>query len=97
MWEADEGLSETFNDIEALGEICRFSDCRHETEPGCAINAALLAGDINEQHWQNYLKLKKEAAYSEQKADILRMKAARDKMIALEKRSKKIIERSDYD
>ncbi|MCL2719589.1 MAG: ribosome small subunit-dependent GTPase A [Lachnospiraceae bacterium] len=89
MWEADEGLSETFADIESLGETCRFSDCCHETEPGCAIHAAIAAGDITKQHWQNYLKLKKEAAYSERKADILRIKAAKDKMIALEERSRK--------
>ncbi|MCL2051640.1 MAG: ribosome small subunit-dependent GTPase A [Lachnospiraceae bacterium] len=86
MWEADEGLSETFSDLETLGGSCRFSDCRHQTEPGCRVRAAIASGEISEEHWQNYLKLKKESAFALNKAEMLRMKSARNKMIALDKR-----------
>ena len=89
MWEADAGLSLTFTDVEAIMENCRFSDCRHQTEPGCAVHAAIADGEITAEHWQNYQKLKKESAYAERKAEFIRIKSARNKMIAMENRRKK--------
>ena len=90
MWEADEGLSATFIDIDLLAEKCRFGNCRHESEPGCAIQTALDSGELTDEHWQNYLKLKKESSYTESKAEHRRIKSARNKMIAMEiRRSKK--------
>src|SRR5262249_54190085 len=48
LWEADDGLRAAFDDVEALIAECRFSDCRHEREPGCAVQAALLNGILLE-------------------------------------------------
>jgi ribosome biogenesis GTPase / thiamine phosphate phosphatase len=51
-----------FADVEALAEQCRFRDCRHEREPGCAVRAAIEAGTLDPQRFANYLKLRDEVA-----------------------------------
>ena len=90
MWNADEGLSETFADVEELFGSCRFSDCRHENEPGCAVKEAVRQGMITAERLDNYDKLRRESAYAEKKAYYLQIKRERDKNIALfGKRQKK--------
>ncbi|MDR2977167.1 MAG: ribosome small subunit-dependent GTPase A [Streptococcaceae bacterium] len=56
-------FSETFADIAQLAEYCRFSDCRHQREPGCAVQDAILAGELSNAHFQNYQKMLKEVGY----------------------------------
>ncbi len=51
-----------FGDIEELAQQCRFGDCAHQTEPGCAVRAALADGRLDPARWQNYLKLRDELA-----------------------------------
>ncbi len=65
MWEADAGIADAFADIERLFALCRFSDCRHDTEPGCAVKAALAAGELPAERWLAYQRLKAEAAREE--------------------------------
>ena len=65
LWEADEGISDAFADVEALFGHCRFSDCRHDTEPGCAIKAALADGTLDPARWEAYIRLKVELAGGE--------------------------------
>ena len=65
LWDADAGLSDTFSDIENLIGQCRFSDCRHDTEPGCAVKAALADGTLDAVRWDAYLRLKIESAGGE--------------------------------
>ncbi len=60
MWEADAGIGAAFSDIEQLAESCRFRDCRHLDEPGCAVRAACQAGQITEARLASYLSLKQE-------------------------------------
>jgi len=69
LWEADAGVSETFADIEALAGACRFSDCRHEKEPGCAVRAAIEAGTLDEGRWRSFQKLQAELAFERRKED----------------------------
>ncbi|WP_261818026.1 ribosome small subunit-dependent GTPase A [Vibrio gallicus] len=57
-----QGISETFSDIETLAQQCRFSDCSHQGEPGCAIQTALDSGDLDTRRLNNYLKLQREQA-----------------------------------
>ncbi len=57
--ELDEGQ---FADIDELAQACRFGDCGHISEPGCAVQAALANGDLDASRWQNYLKLRGELA-----------------------------------
>ena len=63
LWGDEEGLRKTFDDIEKLAGLCRFRDCRHESEPGCAIREALEEGALDRKRYQRYLKLKKELRY----------------------------------
>lgn len=60
MWEADAGIGAAFSDIEEAAENCRFRDCRHENEPGCAVRAAVESGEISEERLSSYLSLKNE-------------------------------------
>ncbi|OEE99396.1 ribosome small subunit-dependent GTPase A [Vibrio crassostreae] len=57
-----EGVSETFSDVEELAMHCRFSDCHHESEPGCKIRAAIESGELSERRFSNYEKLLREQA-----------------------------------
>ncbi|MBE5782845.1 MAG: ribosome small subunit-dependent GTPase A [Clostridiales bacterium] len=61
LLDAEEGVKETFKDIEALLGNCRFSDCTHQHEPGCAIKQALEEGVLNEKRWNEYQNLSREA------------------------------------
>ena len=61
MWDVSEGLGDAFADVETHIGKCRFSDCRHESEPGCAIKAAITAGELDIERWESYRKLKEEA------------------------------------
>jgi len=63
MWGDEEDLTGAFGDIEDLAVDCRFSDCTHENEPGCAVCEALEDGHLNPAHYQSYLKLRRELAY----------------------------------
>jgi ribosome biogenesis GTPase len=69
LWEAEEGLEEVFEDVVELASRCRFSDCRHETEPGCAIRAALAEGRLDPERWESYLKLERELEHLERRLD----------------------------
>jgi ribosome biogenesis GTPase len=66
---ADLGVDATFADIQALFGACRFSDCAHGSEPGCAVRAALEAGDLDDARWRSYQKLKRELAHEARKDD----------------------------
>lgn len=57
----DSGLDDTFDLIQTYAESCRFRDCTHQHETGCAVKAAVEAGDIDQDRYQNYLRLRKEA------------------------------------
>jgi ribosome biogenesis GTPase len=72
----DDGLRETFSEIEELARACRFRDCRHEAEPGCAVLAAADRGTLDPGRLASYRKLQAEAAYEARKADPLARAAA---------------------
>lgn len=65
MLSAGSGINESFADIKALASACRFADCSHSNEPGCAIRMAIESGELNPEHYQSYLKLKAESAFNE--------------------------------
>ena len=79
MWDVSEGLGDAFSDVEQYLGKCRFSDCRHQREPGCAIKAALASGGLDIRRWESYQKLKEEAV---DKAEMLRRKNEWHKGIA---------------
>jgi ribosome biogenesis GTPase len=60
LWDADEGLSRAFADIEELAMKCKFSDCAHDTEPGCAVQAAIERGELDPARLDSYRRLDQE-------------------------------------
>ena len=62
LWIGEDGLSDAFDDIAELAASCRFSDCRHETEPGCAVLAAVESGELPRERLERYLALEREVA-----------------------------------
>lgn len=69
IWSGEEGISESFADIAELAQQCRFRDCQHEHEPGCAVRQALQEGSLDASRFANYQKLQKEIKYMERKQD----------------------------
>lgn len=63
MTGAEAGLEATFDEMTSLAEQCRFDDCTHLSEPGCAVLAALKRGELSSQRYENYLKLRKESEH----------------------------------
>lgn len=61
---SDDGLGAAFEDIEGLSNSCRYSDCKHRSEPGCAIQGAIVSGELDIKRYHNYLKMEKELAYA---------------------------------
>ena len=69
LWDADDGVSQTFADIESLAAQCRFGNCRHDGEPGCAVQAAIEAGALDTGRLENWRKLQRELAFLKRKVD----------------------------
>ena len=83
--DADEGLSMVFEDIERLAETCRFNDCGHANEPGCAVRDALRSGTLDANRWAHFQKLGLELAAVEDKADRAAKDAERRRLAGLQK------------
>ncbi len=69
LWEGEEALGNLFGDIEKLALRCRFTDCVHDSEPGCAIKAALADGSIDDARLASYRKLQRELSAIARKSD----------------------------
>ena len=69
LWDTGDGLGAAFDDVEALAPACRFRDCRHDMEPGCAVKAAVAEGRIEERRLQSYLELRREQDALAQRQD----------------------------
>ncbi|MFP4017447.1 MAG: ribosome small subunit-dependent GTPase A [Halanaerobiales bacterium] len=67
LWDEGDGLSGTFADIEELAVQCKFNDCKHDTEPGCAVKNAIKSGSLNPKRLQSYRKMLRELKYLEMK------------------------------
>lgn len=68
LWDAGEGIDDTFSDITELFESCKFSNCTHTSEPGCAVNKAIDNGSITSERWNLYCQLRKEDDWGKRKA-----------------------------
>ena len=69
LWDVNEAVRETFDDIEALAPECRFTDCRHRDEPRCAVKAAVEDGKLSAARLESYLKLQDELGYLARQQD----------------------------
>jgi ribosome biogenesis GTPase len=81
LWAGPHQVNESFSDIDELGRSCRFRDCRHESEPGCAVRES----GIDAQRLISYHKLKREAAYLERERDVHLARETKKKWRAIEK------------
>lgn len=64
MCDVEEAVDSTFDDITLLANSCMFSNCRHDTEPGCAVKQALESGELSERRWQMYCNLHRESTWA---------------------------------
>ena len=82
MWDSSSGIDQTFGEIEEMITRCRFYDCSHQSEPGCAVRRALQEGRLSEERWQSYQKLKAETEYAADSQSYLAAKEKKFKDIA---------------
>lgn len=69
LWNGDDGISNSFSDIEEFAGHCKFRDCQHEKESGCAIKLAIANGEMEEDRLRSYKKLLRELAFLERRQD----------------------------
>ncbi|MBD2119338.1 ribosome small subunit-dependent GTPase A [Trichocoleus sp. FACHB-262] len=79
LWSAAEGLQETFADIEELAQQCRFRDCQHTTEPGCAVQEAIEQGLLDPTRFFSYQKLQRELDHATRKQNLSAQLAEKEK------------------
>ena len=63
LWNAAEGLTQTFADVDELASQCRFTDCQHQSEPGCAVQAAIASGTLDADRLESWRKLQREQEF----------------------------------
>src|SRR6266850_538005 len=90
LWDATDGVSQAFADIDTLAAECRFSDCKHEGEPGCAVQAAVDARTLDEARIENRRKLLREQEFLRRKMDLEARQAEKRRIKHLMKEVRKI-------
>lgn len=88
MWNCDDGIDKTFQDVEKYFGTCKFSDCTHTSEPGCKVLEAIKNGELSEERYNAYMKLKNEAKYNSDSESYLREKRNKFKEIAKQNRKR---------
>jgi len=89
MWDVSDGLGSAFSDVEKFIGKCRFRDCKHQDEPGCALREAILRGELDPARFESYKKIKAEAKYTDDKVDFLRQKQQWGKSIRKYEKNRK--------
>lgn len=79
LWDGQEGIAGTFEDIEELSKLCRFGDCSHGKEPGCAIKEALRNGSLDSDRYESFKKLQRELKFIENKQRQIEQLSAKKK------------------
>ena len=91
LWEDSKGISETYSDFDGYAELCRYEDCSHTVEKGCAVIKAVEEGEIDEDQYNNYLKIRKELDYLERRIDEKKALEDKRKWKNISKESKRIM------
>ncbi|CAM3263590.1 ribosome small subunit-dependent GTPase A [Sporolactobacillus spathodeae] len=90
LWTASDGaFSQSFADIDQLAQNCHFSDCSHQSEPGCAVQAALLSGALDLGRWTSYQKLQREQAFLKRKIDKRALSAEKERWKKISKQMRR--------
>jgi ribosome biogenesis GTPase / thiamine phosphate phosphatase len=90
LWDAADGLTQVFADIEELATRCRFHDCAHRAEPGCAVLAALDAGELTERRLFSYRKLLRENEWAAARTDARLRAERRDRWKAVHRSQRQL-------
>lgn len=69
LWDAQQGLEQAFGEIEGLAQVCKFRDCMHHGEPGCAVEAAIREGRVEHERLESHRKLQRELDFLKRKTD----------------------------
>jgi ribosome biogenesis GTPase len=85
LWDVEEGVETTFDDIEELATQCRFSDCQHQSEPRCAVREALESGALDSGRFANYLKMRRELDQLARRQDQLAQRIEKNRWKKLSK------------
>jgi ribosome biogenesis GTPase len=91
LWAGQDSVDVVFDEISAFAAQCRFRDCSHAGEPGCAVEAALRDGTIGRDRWESYSKLTAEAQRHERMVDPLAAQESKKKLKALMRNAKEIM------
>jgi ribosome biogenesis GTPase / thiamine phosphate phosphatase len=91
MWGSEEGIAQVFSEIEDLAQNCRFRDCSHQGEPGCAVGAAIERGELDADRLASFRKLGRELERQQLKTDKVAMSQALQGRRAFERRRRKIV------
>ena len=89
MWDVSEGLTDAFADVEKFAGMCKFRDCKHENEPGCAVKRAIENGELTESRLESYRKIKAEAKFSEDGYDYKKQKQQWEKALRMGDKKKR--------
>ncbi|WP_250028894.1 ribosome small subunit-dependent GTPase A [Paractinoplanes maris] len=89
LYASDAAVEETFADVAALAEYCQFRDCAHDGDKGCAVEAAVAAGELPERRLQSWHAIRREMAYQSRRSDPAAMAAQRQEWKRVTKASKK--------
>jgi ribosome biogenesis GTPase len=89
LWAGDEALVAAFSDVAALSRGCRFRDCRHQGEPGCAVQAAVESGALAEERLASHHKLERELRHQRVREDVGLQRAQKAKWKAIHKAARK--------
>ncbi|HEV7516923.1 MAG TPA: ribosome small subunit-dependent GTPase A [Thermoanaerobaculia bacterium] len=83
LWDAGEGVEAAFADVETLAQGCRFRDCRHQGEPGCAVGAAVTDGTLDPERFASYQKLEREVEQLRARTDVQAREREKQRIKAL--------------
>ena len=97
LWDSEAGLDQAFGDVEVLAKHCRFRDCKHLGEPGCAVAAAIREGELEQERLENHRKLLRERAFLEQKIDKGAQQKARNRVKIVNRAVKELYRRRERD
>lgn len=95
LWENDEGVQTTFDEIETLGRNCRFRDCRHVDEPGCAVRQAVEEGALQEERLAGLHKLQRELSWLHRSENPVADRAEKRRWKNIHKEAKRFMRRSE--
>jgi len=90
LWSSELGISKTFEDIEKLSRQCRFSNCKHDTEPGCAVKKAITNGQLSQERVDSYKKLIREQEYLNNRRNVYERRKKDKKLAKIYRQGKSI-------